>query len=165
MGKTEVVMDTNVAVVANGKTEQAGRRCVRECIAKLRHIRNECCLLLDNGNLILEEYRKNLSLSGQPGPGDGFYKWLFDNQANPEHCQKVPLKPHIDREFEKFPDDPNLESFDRDDRKFVAVALASGTAPKVLNASDPDWWFHCQALRQHGVEVVFLCPDLMRARS
>ena len=165
MGKTEIVMDTNVAVVANGKTEQASPCCIRECIDRLSHIMDECCLLLDDRHLILGEYERNLDPSGQPGLGDVFYKWLFYNQANPEHCRKIPLKTHADREFEEFPDDPNLESFDRDDRKFVAVALASGTAPKVLNASDRDWWRYRQALRQHGVEVVFLCPDLMKARS
>ena len=162
MGKTEIVVDTNVAIVANGKTEQADRCCIRKCIAKLRHIQDECCLLLDNRNQILGEYQRNLNPSGQPGPGERFFIWLWQNQANPEYCRKVTVNPHKDREFEEFPDDPNLNSFDRDDRKFVAVALASGTTPKVLNASDTDWWHHRQALQQNGVEVVFLCPDLMK---
>ena len=161
MEKTEIIVDTNVAIVANGKTEQADQRCISKCRAKLQHIRDEYRLLLDNRNLILDEYRRNLNPSGQPGLGEGFFIWLWQNQANPEYCRKVAVKPHKNREFEEFPDDPNLSSFDRDDRKFVAVALASGTTPKVLNASDTDWWHHRQALRQNGVEVVFLCPDLM----
>ncbi len=161
MRKPEIVMDTNVAVVANGKAQQADRDCILKCINRLSHIRDECRLLLDNRNLILKEYLGNLSLSGQPGLGDTFFKWLWQNHANPEYCRKVAVKPREDRGFEEFPEDPNLSSFDRDDRKFVAVALASETGPKVLNASDADWWHYRQALRQHGVEIVFLCPDLM----
>ncbi len=159
--KTEVVMDTNVAVVANGKTEQAGPRCIRACIANLRHIRDECRLLLDDKNRIIDEYRNNLNPSGQPGPGDAFFLWLWQNQANQEYCRNIAVTPHEDRGFEEFPDDPDLSAFDQDDRKFVAVALASGTGPTVLNASDTDWWHHRQTLQEHGVEIVFLCPELM----
>ena len=159
--KTEVVMDTNVAVVANGKTGQADKDCILQCIARLRHIQEECLLLLDDKNRIIDEYRNNLNPSGQPGPGDAFFLWLWRNQANQEYCRKIVVTSHEDRGFEEFPDEPNLRDFDQDDRKFVAVTLASGTGPKVLNASDTDWWHHRQALQQHGVEIVFLCPDLM----
>ena len=81
--RTGVVMDTNVAIVANGKTGHASKSCKRACIASLRRIRDEHRLLLDDRGLILAEYQKNLSFSGQPGAGDFFFKWLFDNQANP----------------------------------------------------------------------------------
>lgn len=161
MGRVEVVMDTNVAVVANGRTSQASSSCISECIAILRHTRDENRVLLDSGNLILNEYRRNLNPSGQPGPGDAFFKWLFDNQANPEHCRKVTLSAHTIRGFEEFPYDQSLSAFDPDDRKFVAVVLASGTGPKLLNASDTDWWLYQNELQRHGVEVVFLCPELM----
>ena len=53
-------MDTNVAVVANGKAQQADQHCILKCIDRLRHIRDEC-LLLDNRNLILKEYRETLA--------------------------------------------------------------------------------------------------------
>ena len=162
-GKTEIVVDTNVPIVASGRTEQADPRCILNCIAILREIQDERRVLLDDGDLILGEYRENLSFAGQPGVGDFFFKWLFDNQANPAHCRKVPLTVHPVRGFEEFPDDPSLDMFDHDDRKFVAVARASGTGPAVLNASDRDWWVYCRELRLHGVEVVFLCPNLMEA--
>ncbi len=161
MSKTEIVMDTNVAVVANGKTGQADKDCILECIVRLRHIQEECLLLLDDRNRIIDEYRNNLNPSGQPGPGDAFFLWLWQNQANQEYCRNIAVTPHEDRGFEEFPDAPDLSAFDQDDRKFVAVALASGTGPKVLNASDTDWWHHRQTLQEHGVEIVFLCPELM----
>ena len=163
-GKTEIVVDTNVPIVANGGNEQADPSCRLNCIASLRDIQDERIVLLDDKNLILGEYKRRLSFSGQPEPGDAFFKWLFDNQANPAHCRKVPLTVHQVRGFEEFPDDPSLDSFDHDDRKFVAVVRASGTGPAVLNASDRDWWFYRQVLQKHGVKVEFLCPNLMKAR-
>ena len=157
-------MDTNVALVANGKAEQASPSCALVCIVRLREMQDENRILLDDKNLVLEEYRKRLSFSGQPGPGDAFFKWLWDNQENPGHCRKVTVHFHADREFLEFPDDPALDSFDREDRKFVAIALASGTEPEILNASDTDWWDHRYELQVQGIEVVFLCPELMRAK-
>ena len=156
-------MDTNVAVASNGHADQAGPECVAACIGALRQIQESHRLLLDDGYLIFEEYRDNLSASGQPGPGDAFFQWLWNNQANEQHCRTVSVTNHADRGFEEFPNDPRLDSFDWDDRKFVAVVLATGTSPKVLNASDTDWWDHRAALEQHGIDVDFLCPELMEA--
>ena len=162
--KAAVVMDTNVAVVANDKTEQAGPKCVSTCIDTLRQIQaGRLLLLLDNGNEIIQEYQGNLHPSGKPGSGDAFFKWLWRNQFNDEYCRRVLITPHDERGFEEFPDDPDLASFDRDDRKFVAVALASKSDPRVLNASDTDWRDYREPLRRHGVEVEFLCPELMLA--
>ena len=78
--------------------------------------------------------------------------------------RQVTITPHEQRGFEEFPDDPELARFDRDDRKFVAVALASGTSPPIVNASDRDWWEHREALQVHGIEILFLCPELMPQR-
>ena len=162
--KVEVVVDTNVAVVANGSNDRASAKCVRVCIDELRQIQKESCVLLDDKYLILAEYHRNLHISGQPRIGDAFYKWLHENQANRARCRMIPVKPNEERGLEEFPDDPSLASFDRDDRKFVAVALASGTNPPILNASDTDWWQYRKELRSHGVNVVFLCPELMKLR-
>ena len=160
-GKTEIVVDTNVPIVANRRTEQADHTCIENCVTRLLRIRDEGRVLLDDQYLILQEYKEHFNFSGEPGPGDAFFKWLFENQANPTVCRRVTVTIHPEREFEEFPEDQSLDSFDRDDRKFVAVVIASGTGPAVLNASDRDWWRYSDKLRQHGVEVDFLCPNLM----
>ena len=154
-------MDTNVPRTANGEADHAGPECEATCIQALRRIRTNWRLLLDDKRRIIEEYRKGLNPDGQPGPGDAFFKWLWENQANPLHCRIVPLTACEDRGFVEFPDDPRLAQFDDDDRKFVAVALASETAPKLLNATDTDWWHYHQELAENGVDVEFLCPELM----
>lgn len=154
-------MDTNVAVVANGRTAQADTRCILACIDELSRIRETRCLLIDNHDLILSEYRDNLRPSGEPGPGDAFFKWLWDNQGYSEHCRRVDIKPDRARGFAEFPTDTALESFDPRDRVFVAVALASGTTPEILNAVDTDWVHHHAALKRAGISVRFCCPHLV----
>lgn len=162
--KAARVMDTNVAIVANGKTPQAGDRCVEVCITTVLELREQHRILLDEQGLILEEYRRHLSPAGQPGVGDAFFKWLWSNQSNPEHCRQMALTPVKSgwRRFEELPDDPALATFDPNDQKFLAVSIASGEKAPILNATDSDWWHHREALGRQGVEVQFLCPDLMK---
>ena len=160
--RTAIVLDTNVAVVANGRTEQASPDCVITCIERLRKVRANERIVFDDGGRILEEYRRYLSPSGQPGAGDAFFKWLWDNQGNPGLCRKVAITPHEDRGFEEFPDGKELRGFDRNDRKFVAAAIASGEKPPIVNASDTDWWTFRTALQGFGIRIEFLCPQLMK---
>lgn len=155
------VVDTNVPVVANGKSTQADPDCVIACITALRDIREHGVILLDDTLLILGEYMRNLSMSGQPGVGDLFMKWVWAIQADPRHCQQVAITPAPGdlTNFVEFPPDAALTNFDRSDRKFVAVALASGCTPQILNAVDTDWANHCAALTRNGVLLRFLCPQ------
>ena len=160
--RTDVVMDTNVAVVANGAASHAGPDCEDACLSALERIRNEHRLVLDNQGAIVGEYRKRLRPAGQPGPGDAFFKWLWDHQANESFCVMVAVTPNKKRAYLEFPEDSDLADLHWDDRKFVAVACAAGTSPPILNASDTDWLRHHEALGRHGVRVNDLCPELMR---
>ena len=162
-----VVIDTNVGVVANGRTEQAGQGCVIACIERLERIRAGEVVVIDDGFRILDEYRRHMSLTGQPGAGDLFIKWLWTNQANPAHCEQVRITPAgADAEdYAEFPRDPTLAGFDPSDRKFVAAALASRNRPVVLNASDTDWHHFREPLERNGIRLSFLCPELMQAKG
>jgi hypothetical protein len=160
------VVDTNVAIVASLRAPQAGPACVLACVDALEQVKREGKIVLDDQSRILDEYMKNLSLSGQPGAGDAFFKWVWQNQGNTAHCEMVEIRPRGNGEdYEEFPDDPELAGFHRKDRKFVAVALASQLDPTVLNATDTDWWHYRECLEKHGVRVVFLCSNLMTALS
>lgn len=154
------VVDTNVAVVANGVSPQAGPQCVCACIAALRTAREEI-VVLDDGMRILHEYMNNLNMTGQPGPGDLFMKWVFVNQAVSSRCELIPLtlQSADPEDFNEFPGGESLSGFDRSDRKFVAVALGSQNNPKILNAVDSDWWHFRVQLEEHGVRISFLCPN------
>ena len=157
-----VVVDTNVLAVANFQAEQAGLDCVRACIDALETAKRQQIVVVDSRSRIFNEYFRHASRSGQPGLGDAFIKWLWNNQADATHCEQVDLTPNpSDEDFQEFPDDQDLVGFDRSDRKFVAVAITSKNYPKVLNATDTDWCNFRLALERHGVLVNFLCPDLM----
>lgn len=159
-----VVIDTNVAIVANCSYEAASVNCEERCIQALLDARDgDGVILVDDKQLIFKEYRKHLSHAGQPGVGDAFFRWLWNNQANPACCRQVMIT-HADPEgrvFEEFPDSPDLSGFDRSDRKFVAVALVSEENPNILNATDSDWWEFREVLLRHGLRLEFLCQELM----
>ena len=162
----EVIVDANVPAVANGLAPQAGDGCLQRTITELRRIqsacvRGDCRVLLDDQWLMLREYQGVTASNGGSRAGDAFVKWLLNMQFNVGYVRRVAITPNADREFEEFPDDPVLASFDRDDRKFVAVARASGASPNIVNAVDTDWWEYREVLMGHGVSVRFLCPDLM----
>ena len=161
-----VVVDTNVARTANGDAEQAGPGCVSRCIDELTRIGKDRQLLLDDAGLILLEYLKASPYSSPRGPGDLFIVWVNDNQANPTRVRTVPVTPLDDpRGFAEFPEDPDLQDFDRDDRKFVATALNGGSSVPILNATDTDWWEYAAPLKRNGVRLEFLCPELMHDRK
>ena len=163
---TAFVIDTNVAVAASGRADQASPGCVLRCITALRDIRQNGVVVLDDGPRILRQYMTNLNMSGQPGAGDVFMKWVWQNQAVVTRCERVSITPFADdpNDFEEFPRDDDLADFDRDDRVFVAVARASRHSPSILNATDSDWWQSRAALRRNGVQVEFLCPELFDNR-
>lgn len=157
-----VVVDTNVAKVASRHAPQADDACVDTCVQALNAIKQAGGLLLDDLGLILHEYITGLGHAGQPGAGEKFVKWAWDNQSCPEFVRQIAITPRTDygwRLFEEFPDREDLSTFDKSDQKFVAVALASGENPAILNAVDSDWWNHLTALTAAGVTVEFLCPQ------
>ena len=108
----KVIVDTNVAVVANGrqKSPQASPACVISCAGHLHDLQLHHTLVIDDGWRILREYLRELSPSGQPGVGDAFLKWVLTNQANPARCAQVHItprgSPQPESEFCEFPDDP-----------------------------------------------------------
>ena len=156
-----VVVDTNVPVVANGRSEQASSNCAETCAEKLGKImQGEVKLVLDNRWIILGEYMQNLRSSGVD-VGDRFLGWVLRNWTNPEQCDLVSITPIDDSEnaFEEFPDDPALDEFDPADRKFIAVACAHLEDPPILQAVDSKWLDFREVFRQNGVTVEFICED------
>lgn len=143
------VVDTNVAVVANGRNGNYDPQCRLACIDALEEMKSRGQTVIDRDRLILEEYMHNLREVGQPGVGDAFLKFILTNQNNPRRVRIVNLS------ASSFPDDPDLVAFDLSDRKFASAARLAN-AP-VLNAVDSDWWHHHEALARNRIKVCFLC--------
>lgn len=161
----KIIVDTNVPVAANGRSQQASPSCISACVRRLDRLCREDTIVLDDGWIILREYMNNLRSLGQPGVGDAFLKWVLTNRRNPRRCELVHLI-HLDvgdGHFAAFPDDEELSGFDISDRKFVAVALTHGEQPPIANALDRDWWDYRIPLARYGITVEFVCPDLWQS--
>ena len=152
---TMFVVDTNVAIAANGRGTHADIPCQLICVRKLNSLVARETVAIDDGNLILDEYRKHLNFSGSPGVGDVFFKHVFDHQYQGRRVRIIPVTPTSDdrRGFEELPEN----AFDRSDRKFLAVAVAAGAV--VLNATDSDWGEQQALMDELRVKVDELCPQ------
>lgn len=160
-----VVIDTNVAVVAErpAMAPQASEACQTACVAAVKKvIDNQQPIAIDRRGAILREYINNLGTRASHEQPAAFLLWVLRHQADVDRCEMVDITPTGDRSYHEFPDDPALSSFDDDDHKFVAVALVHPERPPVLVAVDSDWWRHRVALRGHGLELRFLCPDALQ---
>lgn len=154
------VVDSNVLISANGKSDQANDTCLEKCVDILLEVSSSGSLALDNGNEILSEYSRYCNYSGKPGVGDLFFAWAVDNQYTT--CRLVPLTLHEDRGFEEFPDTQALAKFDRSDRKWIATALGCTPTATIYNAVDSDYAQHAQALADAEIPVTELCPDCLK---
>jgi hypothetical protein len=159
------IIDTNVLIAANGRDcPQVTSQCESNTRQYLYDLQRKGTILIDNQRLILSEYMRKVNQTGEPGIGDRFLKWILRNQANIKHCEQVTIHSIFspdNNEFEEFPNDPELEKFDRSDRKFVAVALASIDRPPIINAVDSDWLEFYEPLVKNGIKIQFLCPDVV----
>lgn len=158
--KPTVIVDTNVLIAANREAvPQTSRQCEDECIRVLENLHAQSICLVDNRWDILGEYIDQLDWISPNGVGAWFIRELLNSKNSIERCRQIPITPHPERGYEEFPDDPDLQDFDRSDRKFVAVAIASNEIPlpPIFNAADSDWKNDKTALQRHGIRVQQIC--------
>lgn len=156
MPRIPKIVDTNVCIVSNRRGGE-DLRCASKCATEIKEVVSHGILVIDARDGVFEEYRKYLSFSGQPGMGDLFFKWLVDNRYRQDRVASIRLTPHPEREYAEFPEDPELEGFDRDDRVFVALACVHPRCPSILNAVDSDYWHYREPLTRNGVTVTHVC--------
>ena len=147
------VVDTNVAIVANGRETNASIDCRLAAVEFLNALLASGQVILDLGGEIQEEYRY-LNPKGEPGVGDRFYRTIL--QSAPKHVERIELEKNAAGDFSDFPTDPALAAFDRSDRKFAAAARKAKVP--VANATDRrSWHVHHTALAANGIDVEFIC--------
>jgi len=162
------VVDTNVAKTANLATQPDAAsdvpdECVMACIEAIEHVINKKGLVIDAGDEIFDEYRQQLSMSGQPGMGDGFMKWVHDHRWSLPDSQRVEITKN-DESYNEFPAHDGLTNFDNSDRKFVAASNAHSDKPNILQATDSKWWGWKYALRECGITVQFMCERYIESK-
>ena len=149
-------IDTNVPVVANGRDDEdrpIANQCREATIEFLvRFLDKKECAVVDAAGEIDQEYRRYLRPAGEPGVGDRFYHELICNSSL---LQQVHLPHREDGEYADLPQSVIDSGFDRDDRKFAALARRERIS--VANAVDSDWLNARELLRGNGIHVKFLC--------
>lgn len=120
------VIDTNVAIAANGRNTHACDQCQLDCIEfleKLTKAGSRSKIYLDDLDLLLNEYKPHFNFRGQPGIGDAFFKFLNDHKYSGKKVSLVPITQNNnpDRGFDELPE--NL--IDPSDRKILAIAVVA----------------------------------------
>ena len=90
-------------------------------------------------------------------------KWLYRNQANPDKLEYANIT-RKGQSYEEFPQSAHFNSFDDDDRKFVAVSNAHPEKPSILQGTDSKWWGYRDAFDKANINVVFLCETYIEAK-
>lgn len=152
------VVDTNVAIVANGQQDRLDPRppsitCRIAAVTFLSNLVINGIILLDTDHAIQEEYRRHLNPRGAPGVGDRFYLEVL--HSSPNLVERVNLPKRPDGEYEDLPQSLIDAGFDPSDRKFAALACKEGVT--VHNATDSDWIEHSTTLACEGIQVNNLC--------
>lgn len=153
-----VAVDTNVSIVANGRDTHAGLACQLCCVEFLESVispNSRSKIWIDATGLIFDEYKRHLNYKGQPGVGDIFFKYLHDHMYMDKKVKIASITPIADeaRGFNELP----VNSVDKSDRMFLAVALTAGAA--IVNALDTDWHEQQEFIANLGVTVRQLCPE------
>lgn len=164
------VVDTNVPVAANRKHPFDGTNVENEtwilaCVEAIERVCTKNALVLDEEDEIFEEYLRHLSPSGQPGVGDKFVKWVKDNRGQLPTSR---ITKNGDS-YNEFPLHEGLKNFDKEDRKFVAVSNAyppktCSKKPAIMQATDSKWFGWKDALKEVGIDVIFLCPEYVERK-
>ena len=152
------VVDTNVALVANGRPDPEDPRppsipCRIAAVKFLSELVKNGTVLLDVEGAIQAEYRKHLNPSGAPGVGDRFYQEVL--HSSPQLIERVDLPKRPDGEYKDLPQSLIDAGFDPSDRKFAALACKEGVP--LHNATDSDWVEHAITLAVEGIQVDNLC--------
>ena len=114
----------------------------------------EKCIAVDDQHLILGEYFGLLSQQFAP------YEILTRLMRQERVLQR---KIDVSEGIAILPNELERLVHDRNDRKFVAVSLSFSSLPPVVNAADRDWVSWEVGLRDHGIEVIQLCPELVNS--
>ena len=157
---TAFVVDSNVAVVANGCDTHADIQCQLMCVERVKPALQHGVGVIDDDGEILKEYGRRLKIQQEKcremsGVGDEFFILLFNHQYSNDRVRRIAITKSTDiaRSFDELPEN----TLDRSDRKFLAVAVAADAV--LLNATDSDWGAQEALIDSLGVKVDQLCPQ------
>jgi len=148
------VIDTNVPVTAANGNSDATLMCQRNSLVLIKQVVKDGVVCLDAGNEIRKEYRNRLSRIAKDDICAMFYRQVVVN-FNSSRVETHQIKKLPSGEYEGVPGDIIKSEFDKDDRKFIAVAVCARAT--IYNSTDSDWLIHKKVIRTSGVKLEFVC--------
>lgn len=156
------VVDTNVWVMAGKLLAQFQTDeeidCAEGCLDWLgSFISGSSFLVVDLDYRILGEYRANIRPKSQAD------LWLNALERKPREKRLIEVAIEWDSDgYALVP--PELAIPDKNDRKFVAVALAHQPTPSIVNATDSDWSQNKTMLSTGSIPVQELCEGMINLK-
>lgn len=165
---SKYIIDANVALLAGtpvSKIPTDQLVCARECARFIKNFLNdpEARLVLDDAGRILKEYRNANKIGEAPNLATMFCVWA--HQRMPVESQDfVHLDEIAQNEYEMYPNDEQLKSFDPPDRKYIALAYKHPEKPPIVEASDSKWWGIKEALKKYGIDLIFIDEEYIKKK-
>lgn len=155
-----LVVDANVWIMASffndfeRLTTLAALECAERCMDWLDQFVNHSTdqLVVDHDYRMLSQYRNNLR-EGSTSTR------LLNQMMQTDNGQRIVYVSVAfdDNDYPIVPRGVIESGFDNDDYIFVAVVLAHGEYPPIINAADSDWQQAHAILTKYGIHVHELC--------
>lgn len=164
---TPKIIDTNVPLTAIMTDDMA---CQMQCIQVVKDILNgQIIVVMDDQNAALKEYRQQMYPDPNPSAGlaSQFLMYLLTYQYNVTRVYRAKVMQNAGTgAYLLYPLVASVQKFDPSDKKWVAIALTyqqetQKPAP-IVNATDSDWLHFASAFEQLGIQIEFLCPNLLK---
>lgn len=156
-----IVVDTNVwtaagkAIVDVETSEEAD--CIESCTDWIqRFLESDSKVLVDAEGKVIDEYQRYI--------GQGRFPESKLSQLWSELWGRLEIKviPFDDSGYAVLPQ--SIRFHDREDRKFVALALTTEPYAPIYNSMDTDWEKEKDQLTGFGLTVIELCPEYIEAK-
>lgn len=168
--RKKYVVDTNVPIVANclmkpEKCPGIPEDCHIKCSESIQQVMEKGCVVIDEDGEVLAEYGNKLCHNPrEPGIGHAFLQWVTNHQGDPSKVLRISLTPEKNGSYRQFPRGYGIDSINKGDHKFIALASACSKVPVILQATDRKWWKYKKAFMKAGLDVCFLCPRFVKKK-
>ncbi|MBK7807851.1 MAG: hypothetical protein IPJ51_16380 [Saprospiraceae bacterium] len=156
------IIDSNIIAIANGLHNTASLECMNNSILFLKQIEervmsnNDVFLIYDTSFVILKEYFNHCGKGTEKRLGTAFYKWIHRNINNPNKFILHKLPVDIDDNNDLLP--PCFHRFDRNDRKYLSLALNfKEFRPSLHYGIDRGYPNHGDCFEDENIELSKLC--------
>ena len=156
------IIDSNVIAIANGLHGDASIECMQSSISFLKRIeeivmrKDDVFFIYDTSFVILNEYFKHCGKGTEQKLGTVFYKWIHRNFNNSNIITQQNLPIEIENNDELLP--PCFDGFDRNDRKYLILALQfKEFGPNLHYSIDRGYQRYSHCFEEQNIQLSKLC--------